>query len=244
MGHRAGQPSRVPFNGAGDRVLMLNRGSEDVFLYEVDGTNGSAMTLRAVFPPRIDFQERAALDTSTPMGDLPLGMAIADDPTTANDDALVYVINEVTRTLSVLRVDWDGNVIFQETTADPDAPGPRQVQPFGAHGQRALRGRLARPDHRRRRSTTPAARATSRAARTATSGSVPTARAARCPCTAATIATGLVLWKGVRLNLGETGPMFGGENGGTGIFTDAEQQALIDYHETIAVAAQPEPREP
>ena len=27
-------------------------------------------------------------------------------PTTVNDDALVYVINEVTRTLSVLRVDW------------------------------------------------------------------------------------------------------------------------------------------
>ena len=57
---------------------MLNRGSEDLFLYEVDAVDASAMTLRAVFPPRHrTSQERAALDTTTPMGDLPLGMAIA-----------------------------------------------------------------------------------------------------------------------------------------------------------------------
>jgi hypothetical protein len=59
------------------------------------------------------------------------------------------------------------------------------------------------------------------------------------PVYGGTIMTGLVLWKGVRLNMGETGPMFGGENGGTGAFTDAEQQALIDYHETIPVPLNP-----
>jgi hypothetical protein len=51
--------------------------------------------------------------------------------------------------------------------------------------------------------------------------------------------TGLVLWKGVRINFGETGPMFGGENGGTGIFTDAEQQGLDDYHKVIPVPLNP-----
>ena len=62
------------------------------------------------------------------------------------------------------------------------------------------------------------------------------------PVYGGTIGTGLILWKGVRLNMGETGPMFGGENGGHGLFTDAEQQALIDYHEIARRAAQPEPR--
>jgi hypothetical protein len=47
--------------------------------------------------------------------------------------------------------------------------------------------------------------------------------------------TGLILWKGVRLNMGETGPMHGGENGGTGTLTDAEQQAMVDAHEKIPV---------
>jgi hypothetical protein len=33
--------------------------------------------------------------------------------------------------------------------------------------------------------------------------------------------------------------MFGGENGGTGIFSDAEQQALIDYHNVIPIPLNP-----
>jgi hypothetical protein len=59
------------------------------------------------------------------------------------------------------------------------------------------------------------------------------------PLYGGTLATGLILWKGVRLNLGETGPMFAGENGGTGVFTDAEQQALVDYHEKLAIPLNP-----
>jgi hypothetical protein len=51
--------------------------------------------------------------------------------------------------------------------------------------------------------------------------------------------TGVLLWKGVRLNLGETGPMFADENGGTGVLSDAEQQGLVDYHGTIPVPLNP-----
>ena len=41
------------------------------------------------------------------------------------------------------------------------------------------------------------------------------------PVYGGSLATGLILWKGVRLNMGETGPMFGGENGGTGVLNDS-----------------------
>jgi hypothetical protein len=59
------------------------------------------------------------------------------------------------------------------------------------------------------------------------------------PMYGGTLGTGTILWKGVRVNNGETGPMFGGENGGTGLFTDAEQQGLVDYHEMLAVPLNP-----
>ncbi len=67
MGYRAGQPSRVLYNPAGTRALILNRGSEDLFLYRV---NGSDMDLMTVYPPRFRFQERAALDTTSPLGEM------------------------------------------------------------------------------------------------------------------------------------------------------------------------------
>jgi hypothetical protein len=51
--------------------------------------------------------------------------------------------------------------------------------------------------------------------------------------------SGLLLWKGTRINMGETGPMFGGENGGSGVFSDGEQQALVDYHRIIPVPLNP-----
>jgi hypothetical protein len=59
------------------------------------------------------------------------------------------------------------------------------------------------------------------------------------PVYGGSLLTGLILWKGVRINMGETGPMFGGENGGHGLLTDTEQQALIDYHEMIPVPLNP-----
>ena len=59
------------------------------------------------------------------------------------------------------------------------------------------------------------------------------------PVYGGTLGTGLILWKGVRLHMGETGPMFAGENGGDGLFTDEEQIALIDYHEVIPIPLNP-----
>jgi YVTN family beta-propeller protein len=236
MGQRAGQPSRVAFNSAGNRVLMLNRGSEDLFLYDI---SGSDMTLRSIFPPRADFKERAALDTNTAMGDLPLGMAVVDDASTTNNDALVYVLNELTRTLSVLRVGWTTGTITQEHAQIPTLLG-QDLYTFSERlGDELL-------EDASRAQTTGAHLAIGGFNNSCGSchfeggedGNVwqrPAGPRSTMPFYKGSVMTGLILWKGVRLNMGETGPMHGGENGGHGILTDAEQAAMRDAHERIPV---------
>lgn len=236
MGQRAGQPSRVAFNAAGNRVLMLNRGSEDVFLYDISGSN---MTLRSIFPPRADFEERAALDTTTPMGDLPMGMAVVDDASTANNDALVYVLNELTRTLSVMRVGWNTGTITEERDQIPTLLG-QDLYTFSERlGDELL-------EDASRAQTTGAYLAIGGFNNSCGSchfeggedGNVwqrPAGPRSTMPFYKGTLMTGLILWKGVRLNMGETGPMHGGENGGNGILSDAEQAAMRDAHEKIPV---------
>ncbi|TDJ77143.1 MAG: hypothetical protein E2O39_02650 [Planctomycetota bacterium] len=234
MGHRAGHPSKVLYNAAGDNVVMLNRGSEDLFLYSV---NGSDMTLRSVFPPRLDHVERTALDTTTAMGDMPLGMAMVADLTTVNDDSLLYIVNEATHSLTSLRVDWTGGTIHEERGQINTLTGPDNFSVSERIGQELFED----------------------ASRAQTAGNFNNSCASchfeggadanvwqrgagprsTMPVYGGTLGTGLILWKGVRLNLGETGPMFGGENGGTGILTDAEQQGLVDYHETIPFPLNP-----
>lgn len=236
MGQRAGQPSRVAFNAAGNRVLMLNRGSEDVFLYDIAG---SSMTLRSIFPPRADFQERAALDMTTPMGDLPLGMAVVDDLSTPNNDALVYVLNELTRSLSVLRVGWTTGTITQEKNQIPTLLGADLYTLSERIGDELL-------EDASRAQTTGAHLTIGGFNNSCGSchfeggedGNVwqrPAGPRSTMPFYDGTMLTGLILWKGVRLNMGETGPMHGGENGGHGILSDAEQAGMRDAHEKIPV---------
>lgn len=234
MGYRAGHPSRVLYNAAGDRAVMLNRGSEDVFLYKV---NGSDMELMSAFPARDDFRARAPLDFDSPMGDLPLGIAMVPDPTTGNDDALLYIINEVTRTLSVLRVDFMTGTIHKWRAQIGTHAGPDALTLSQRIGEELFED----------------------ASRPQTSGNFNNSCGSchfeggddanawqrghgprsTMPMYGGTRGTGLILWKGVRVNLGETGPMFHGENGGTGIFNDTEQQGLTDFHEILAIPLNP-----
>jgi 6-phosphogluconolactonase (cycloisomerase 2 family) len=234
LGYRAGHPSRVLYNSAGDRAVLLNRGSEDVFLYRV---SGSHMELMGVFPPRHGFTERAALDTTTPMGDLPLGAALVADPSTSNDDAFLYVVNELTRSLSVLRIDFTNGVILKHKNQIPIHAGPDVFSTSARLGNELFED----------------------ASRPQTSGNFNNSCGSchfeggedsnvwqrgdgprtTMPVYGGSIATGLLLWRGVRLNMGETGPMFGGENGGTGVFSDAEQQGLVDFHATVPVPLNP-----
>jgi len=234
MGHRAGQPSRALFSPDGQHALMLNRGSEDLFLYDI---SGSDMTLRMVFPSRLRFHERSPLSASSPMGDLPIGMALVPDASTDNDDALVYVINEGNRTLSTLRVDWQSGTIRklknqQRSIGLPDAMTHSQIV-----GQELFED-ASRPQTAGHFNNSCASCHFEGGA----DGNVwqrPAGPRSTMPVFGGTLGTGLILWKGVRLNLGETGPMFGGENGGHGILTDAEQQGLTDYHEVVAPPLNP-----
>ncbi|MEM7306110.1 MAG: hypothetical protein AAF682_05535 [Planctomycetota bacterium] len=235
LGHRAGNPAFARFNAAGDRLLLLNRGSEDLFLYEIDGAGD--LTLRTVYPPRFEHVERAPFDTTTSLGDLPLGMTVVDDPATANDDALVHVVNELTRTLSTLRVDWDTFVITKERDQVPLTGGPDALTASQRVGMElfedASRAQTAGNFNNSCASCHFEGGADGNVWQR-TSGPRSTM-----PVFGGAVGTGLQLWKGVRLHLGETGPMFPEENGGQVDFTTAERQGLIDFHEVIPVPLNP-----
>lgn len=234
MGYRAGQPSRALYNAAGNRALILNRGSEDVFLYKV---NGSDMELMTVFPPRFRFAERAPLDTTTPIGDTPMGMALVPDLNTIDDDAHLYLINETTRTLSVLRVNWTTGQISKERNQIPTHSGPDALSLSARQGWELFED-SSRPQTAGNFNNS----CGSCHFEGGDDGNVwqrPAGPRSTMPMFGGTLGTGLVLWKGVRLNLGETGPMFGGENGGNGIIDDNGQAALNAMHESIPTPLNP-----
>ena len=234
LGYRAGHPEHVLFNAAGDRMLMLNRGSEDVFLYEVTGNDYELMS---TFPPRLDFVPREALDTTTATGDLPLGWALAPDLTTSNDDANLFIINEATRTLSVLRVDFTTGTIHKARAQIATHQGPDALTQSQRLGLEIFED-ASRPQTTGNFNNS----CGSCHFEGGDDGNVwqrPAGPRSTMPMYGGTLGTGLLLWKGVRVNSGETGPMFGGENGGTGVFNDAEQQALTDFHEILAIPLNP-----
>lgn len=233
MGHRAGHPAFARWHG-NDRVLMLNRGSEDLFLFEA---NGSDLRLMTVFPPRNHFVERAAFDTTTPMGDLPLGMAMVDDPSTVNDDSLVVVANELTRTVSVLRVDWETAVITQEHAQIGTLSGPDKKSDLLKIGMELFEDASRAQTAGRFNNSCGSCHFEGGDDRIAWQR--PAGPRSTMPMYGGTLGTGRILWKSVRLNLGETGPMFGGENGGTGIMTDLEQEALSAVHEDFPIPLNP-----
>ncbi|MCC7010952.1 MAG: YncE family protein [Planctomycetes bacterium] len=240
LGHRAGHPGRVVYDASGTHALMLNRGSEDLFLYDV---NGSDMQLAAVFPPRVEFSERAALDTSTAMGDLPLGMVLVADPSTSNNDALVYIANELTRTVSVLRVDWNARTILQEHAQIPTLLTPDLYTHSQVLGDElfedASRGQTTGAPGTIGEFNNSCASCHFEGGEDGNVWQRPAGPRSTMPVYGGSLGTGLLLWKGVRLHMGETGPMFGGENGGHGVLSDTEQQALVDAHNVTPVPLNP-----
>ncbi len=234
MGHRAGQPSRVRVNDSGDHVLLLNRGSEDVFLYS---RAGSTLTLRDVFPPRHAHVERAPLDVTTPLGDVPMGMALASDTTTANDDAWLYVLNEGTRTLSVLRVDYTAGVIESVAGQLATHTGPDAMTLEARLGEELFED--ASRAQTTARFNNSCASCHFEGGEDANVWQRESGPRSTMPVYGGSDLTGLILWKGQRLHMGETGPMFTGENGGTGILSNLEQDALVAYHSHLPVPLNP-----
>jgi len=234
MGHRAGHPGRVLYANNGSHAIMLNRGSEDIFLYSV---NGSDMQLRAVYPPRLGFTERAALDTTTPMGDLPLGMALVEDASTANNDGILYIINETTRTLSSLRIDFTNSTVIKEADQVSTLTGPDAFSLSERIGEELFED-SSRPQTAGNFNNS-CGSCHFEGGEDGNTWQRPAGPRSTMPMYGGTGATGLILWKGVRLNSGETGPMFAGENGGSAVLSDDEQQGLVDFHEKLAVPLNP-----
>ena len=61
--------------------------------------------------PPDSFTPRSPMDTTTSTGDLPLGIALHEEPGT--DRARVYIMNEVNRTVSHLEVDFANNAFAE-----------------------------------------------------------------------------------------------------------------------------------
>lgn len=234
MGRRGALPSKVKFNSAGNRVVMLNRGSEDIFVYSY-GPQG--MKMLNVYPPRYAFQERAPFDLSTGLGDTPLGWVVVDDPSTVNDDARIFVINETSRSLSALRIDWPTGIITKERNQIPTLLGPDLFTQSENIGQELFE------DGSRPQTTGGFNNSCVSCHYEGGEDGIAWQRddgpKSTMPTYGGPLGTGLLLWKGTRVNMAETGPMFGGENGGTGIFTDAEQQGLIDFHKVTPFPLNP-----
>jgi hypothetical protein len=170
-------------------------------------------------------------------------MAIVADTTTGNDDALVYVINELTRTLSVLRVSWSTGLILAEGDQIPTLLGGDLFTLSERLGEELLedasRGQTTGAPGTIGEFNNSCYSCHFEGGEDANVWQRPNGPRSTMPFYDGTLMTGLMLWKGVRLHLGETGPMFGGENGGHGILSDDEQQALIDAHERIPVPLNP-----
>jgi len=183
------------------------------------------------------FKEREPLDTTTGMGDLPLGMVVVPDPDTANDDALVYIINETTRTLSTLRVDYEAGTIQKERDQINTLTGPDEFTLAERIGEELFEdASRAQTSGRFNNSCASCHFEGGADGNVWQRGSGPRSTM---PVYGGSLGTGMVLWKAVRLHMGETGPMFGGENGGTGVFSAAEVDGLRAYHEKLAIPLNP-----
>ena len=175
------------------------------------------------------------MDVTTATGDLPLGFALHETPGSARAD--LFIINEVNRTLSCLEVDFSSGAIAATSSQIRTLTGSDEMS-FSAR-----RGLEIFEDASRAQTTgdfnNSCASCHFEGGEDGNVWQRPAGPRSTMPVYGGTLGTGLILWKGVRLHMGETGPMFAGENGGHGIFTDDEQIALIDYHEAVPAPLNP-----
>jgi YVTN family beta-propeller protein len=239
---RVAIPSKTEFSPDGRRALVLSRSSEDVTVFDITGAHPHYM---GITPRRDSTPTETQVDknhtpfsASRTIGDRPTGMVVGEFDT-KNDSANVYVNNDASRDLSVLTANFTTGVV-----GNPSGLLKKYIAPAND---------LFTADERT------GSELISDGSRTQTTGMF----AASCESChfeggddgnvwqrgvgpRSTIAmyggirrSGFLLWKANRLNLGETGPMFAGENGGTGVFTDQEQDGLVAYAEKIAVPLNP-----
>ncbi|MBI3819697.1 MAG: YncE family protein [Planctomycetes bacterium] len=238
---RLALPSRVEFSPDGKKALVLSRASEDVAVFDATQSTPAwiGITPRrdsTPSPTQLD-KNHTQFDPNRLVGDRPTGMLIADYDV-RNDIANLYTNNEISR-------DVARNVVsFTTGVVGSTLPTVKIVQPGNdKFNTSELTGSELFADGSRDQTTGNfAASCESCHYEGGEDGNVwqrPAGPRSTIPVYGGIRRTGMLLWKAVRMNLGETGPMFGGENGGTGVFTDAEQEGLIAYHEKISVPLNP-----
>jgi len=239
---RLGHPSRVEFSGDGSRAMVLSRGSEDITVFDASGAKPQWMEITprrdsTPSPTQLD-KNHTPFDPARVVGDKPTGMLVVDE-NSLNDSAGLLVNNETSRDLGILKVSYSTGVVGNPsgTLHSYIAPGSDLFT------QPEIVGEEIFADASRSQTTGDFNNSCESCHfEGGEDGSV----WARPNGPRSTIAmyggirrTGLLLWKAGRVNVGETGPMFGGENGGTGAFTDAEQEGLIAYAEKLPVPLNP-----
>ncbi len=238
---RLGHPSRVEISHDGRRALVLSRGSEDIAVFDISGASPKWMGIT----PRRDSTPSATqkdknhtpFSTNRFIGDRPTGLLLgAYDG--VKDEVLAYVNNEISRDLSVLRINYSTGVVGSNTSLQSLVPTANDL--WTEHERI---GSEIFEDASRAQTT---GDFNNSCASCHFEGGEDGSVWARDVGPRSTIAmyggirrTGALLWKAGRMHLGETGPMFGGENGGTGIFTDDEQEALIAFAEKLPVPLNP-----
>lgn len=238
---RLAQPSRVEFSPDGRRALVLNRGSEDVAVFDVTGATPVWMGITprrdsTPSPTQLD-KNHTPFDANRLVGDRPTGMLVSDMDV-RNDLAKLYINNEISRDLARDIVSFTTSVVGATDST------VKLIQPVNDKFTDSERVGAELFADGSRDQTTGNFSVTCESCHYEGGEDGNVWQRKNGPRSAIALyggirRTGMLLWKAVRMNLGEAGPMFKGENGGTGVFTDQEQEALIAYHEKIAVPLNP-----
>lgn len=238
---RLAQPSRVEFSPDGTKALVLSRGSEDVAVFDTTATNPRwvGVTPRrdsTPSPTQLD-KNHTQFDPNRLVGDRPTGMLVADLDV-RNDFAKLYINNEISRDVARNIVNFTTGVVGStESSVKLVQPGNDKFT-----NSELIGAELFADGSRDQTTGNFSVTCESCHYEGGDDGNVwarPNGPRSTIPVYGGLKRSGNLLWKAGRMNLGETGPMFGGENGGTGVFTDTEQEGLIAYHEKIAVPLNP-----
>ncbi|HET6202498.1 MAG TPA: YncE family protein [Planctomycetota bacterium] len=235
FGYRVGLPSRVEFSADGTRAYLLDRAGEQVLTFDATGL---VPRFLSVFPRRDVAANRTPFDPARGIGDTPSGLVVLDDPSSADNDAVVYVLNETSRDLSLLRANHDAGVIAKAVATNPSVvqidrftPAQKQGREIFADASRPVTSanfnNSCEVCHFEGNDDSTAWR------RSVGPRSTP-------PMFGGIFATGTLAWKPLRKNLGEFFHVAGvGENGGTAALTAAEDEALVQWAETVPVPLNP-----
>jgi DNA-binding beta-propeller fold protein YncE len=235
FGHRVAHPNRVEFSGDGTRAYVLDRAGEQVMTFD---TTGAAPRFLSVFPRRDVAANRTPFDPARGIGDTPSGIVVLDDPATADNDGVLYVMNETSRDVSLLRANHDAAVIVKGIATNPSVVQTDLLTTAQKTGREIFAD--ASRDVTAANFNNSCEACHFEGNDDATAWRRPVGPRSTPPMFGGIFATGTLAWKAIRKNLGEFFHVAGvGENGGTAALTPAEDEALVQWAATVPVPLNP-----